>query len=159
MLLNVFGSDITSRREAERDSFSIPAVSDFFDPGIITVEHGRAFWFYTLQDFFLGEAYFLDTLKKLEMNGSDIGDHSHIRWSYSGQRSYLPRGAHGHLQNGHLMRVVQFKDGEWQTNQVVKVSLRFKDIECGGKERRAKLFGCCLTDASRNTDHFYSVFS
>ena len=120
---------------------------------VVSVEQQHPPGVHALGDFQLGLADALLGAQKLNVAGSDVHDHRHIRMGNPGQVGNLPEMVHSHFQHRHLRIQRHFQNGHGHSDVVVVIGRGLGHPIGAGQHRRRHFLGGALAHGAGDGHH------
>ena len=80
-----------------------------------------------------------DGIEKLQVHGSDVGDHADLRPRDLRQRANFARMRHAHFDDRDVVLRFQLQEHERQSEMIIEVAFRFEHAEVCGENMRDRL--------------------
>ncbi len=117
------------------DHLALEVAAELRNVFVVGIEHSRSAGGQRLNQFVLRPRNSSDRIKKLQMHGSNVGDHANLGLRDFRQRANLARMRHPHFDDRDVMLRFQFQEHERQAEMIIEVAFGLEHAKARTAER------------------------
>src|SRR5690348_15849353 len=154
--LDVRPSELGTFAQAKGHHSAVKITGKPANPGIVEVQNGGGRPIIVAQ--YIDELSFgisdrINAVKKLQVDGSDVCHHPHVRHGNLRQASDLTGRRHRKLHDSHLVLKLKSQQRQRNSEVVIEVPFRLMDAESCGQKCSNHFFSGRLAHATRDSNH------